>query len=416
MKKSQDPKKPETLERSEPAKKTNLLRDWLHVVGREILYGILPLTLGILISVWLVDVFHLVSLGFPTSLIVFIAIVSLITVSFTFLIVIAVDWLEQLEPDRPRLPEKRIRKITRLFIGIIVVPVVVSVIANLVPVSGGDTLLTLFIKSIQSRNEYPFITKISNGILSSSSMNTKRTGLNTLKTIHCSMCQSELLRILEQDKDSLDDYGYYGDLAAALASYMPKSRGPLLAIFAKYDAQRHSVPTGDTGTNLHAKYFEQSMNALKEQLKNQSLDRKKKEEALANLAAIDAKLLSDLSNLEATAPSSENGDPVLRLVLDSFLYTDDLSDDSEIYFLAKRIASDSSYNDETRKTAILLVAKLGSQDDFDNILPFLQDKRETIKGAAMQAIGNLHSKITKQKKSDGNQSGSSQSAVSQPQY
>jgi len=277
----------------------------------------------------------------------------------------------------------------------LLVPILVAAIISQVPISGQDTLLTLAIKRMLGRTEYPFIVTIGDTVTAASSVDTKREGVETLRTIHSDLCLDELLRILEVDKSALDDWEFYDAMAGALASYESEARDQLLDTFYRCDEQMKRIPRA-LGPDLHSRYFEGAFDALEQQVQDETLDPERRQGLLIQLEQIEIELKSGLGEFEEAEPLPESGEPILNVLLDAFLQMKTLEDDLEIYVLAKRIAADPSYSDGTRGKAILLIGKMGTRDDFATLLPYLQNESESIKRATLEAISDLHLKITGQ--------------------
>jgi hypothetical protein len=163
-------------------------------------------------------------------------------------------------------------------------------------------------------------------------------------------------------------------------------------MFFKSDAFKSDIPRGVT-PNLYSRYFLQGFKNLRDEINKNVLDPAKRDEQLYAIDDIELQLKTTLLNLENQKYIPEGGDPTLDFVLDTFIQMKIEKDDKEVYFLARNVAVDPTYAIGTRVRAIELWAKLGTANDFDQIVMLLDNDNDQIRQAALKAISTIHNSI-----------------------
>jgi hypothetical protein len=255
----------------------------------------------------------------------------------------------------------------------------------------GTTWGGVLINAIAMRGEYPFISDIGKGVISSTNNDTKVQGIRTLSIIHSTMCLEQLFAILNQDRNSIKDWSIYDELKTGLASYGKDAKGQLLDIFNTSKDTSRGISRGLTN-DLYSRYFSRQFDALTDELRNQILESNKINAQVTQVQEIQSNLQSLLTSIENESLQQKSDDPTLDFVLDTFLQMD-IKSDSEIYYLSKIIADDSTYSDGVRGKALLLIAKLGSKNDFGQLSKYILCDNEYLRAMSYEAIGNLHEKI-----------------------
>jgi hypothetical protein len=282
------------------------------------------------------------------------------------------------------------KRVLIFILSSMVLPLIVGLAANTIPVSDNETVLTLALRRIMGREEYWFVRNIGDTVIHSVSVETKLAGIGALKAINTEMALSELFRILEEDPDILLTYSTYGSLSDAIASYDSLARDRLVKQFYESTQTTKGTPRG-LNFDLYERYFRNSFESLDQLLAQESLD---DQEAQARSLSLDSAAVQ----LRETLTQLQMGrrrylDPSLNFVLDTFIEMN-LREDNEIYSLAKTIASDSTYAEATRSAAIRLFASLGSRADFELLTSYLDSDSESVKASALEGIEILHRKIT----------------------
>jgi hypothetical protein len=272
----------------------------------------------------------------------------------------------------------------RLLVTAILIPVSVFLVANHV------TWLSTVFTPPQS-DEYRLVTQVADTVIASESSTTRVAGIETLGSIASQDSLAMLTKIVDQNPAILNDRSAYAALSKAIASYGPQAKAWLQSTF-----QAHAQPAGaGAGAGLEAgvyeQYFQPSFLDLQAEIKRAVADPALQNDLLLKLAVDESQLKSDLADIEAQQPALESGDRTLDFVLDT-LANSKLTDDPNIYQLAKQVAGDAAYGVASRRRAILLVAQFGSQKDFDFLLPYLQDSDESLRATALVAMKNLYQK------------------------
>jgi hypothetical protein len=374
---------------------------FLAAIGQEIVEYSIPSIIALVILYYVIRGFQIPLTDIFTYVAIFLIIFPLLSLTIGLTLSLLVRWWNTVVPTKSKRIQKdtRGKRFLKILGGGVLLPIGLSVVANLIPVSADDTLLTLIVKSIISQAEYPFLTDMGDSILSTQNTEVKESGVDALGAINSAGALSEIIRVIEAEPHMFDDWSYYDTTADALASYELKAKNQLLKLFHKYEQQLKDAQ-GGTESDIHRRYFEQVFENIEAELDDEALDPKKRDRLLRQLKEIELNLQEELDTLEAEELLVPSTLPVLDLVLDTFLRMNDLKDDSEIYLLAKRIASDTAYASRTRGKAFLLIAKLGTRDDFVVFLPHLHGSDDILKSYALQAIGELHNKLENKNEQD----------------
>lgn len=323
----------------------------------------------------------------------FYAIFAIVVPGISFLtnlmIVQVIEWSKQPADKPSKRIESKGRRTAKIILTGVIIPIVLSVLANMIPVSNEQTILTILLNKMKYGTEYPFISKIGDVSIASGT-DTKVQGISTLNTIHSTKSLDELFRIFIEDHQALNDYEVYSSLSSAMASF-PESRDRLLEMFFKSDEFKSDIPRGIT-PGLYDRYFSKAFGGLRDEITKNILDEQKRNEQLLVVDGMQLQIKTALSDIESQKIIPEGSDPTLDFVLDTFLQMQIAKDDSEIYFLARNIAVDPTYAVGTRIKAIKLWAKLGTTGDFEQIILLLDSEDEQIRQAALQAISTIHQK------------------------
>ncbi|MFC2063568.1 hypothetical protein ACFLXB_00530 [Chloroflexota bacterium] len=368
-----------------------------------VLLSAIPTILSLFLWYLGVGLFKLWKFDFNLFLVAYGITILVFALLFSFVMVNIPEWVGFIE-DKPKKKKSipRGQKILRIIISGLIIPILFSLIATLVPVQGEETAATLFYRSIKSQPEYLFIEKIGDSVINSHSIDTKVAGINTLKSIHTEEAMEQLIRILDStgcrfEEWTAPDYYLFSDsIGEAFASFGLEAIDPLLVIFNRCDDLITGNPS-EMMSDIFSIYFEKSFDGLVEQLNDdESLSSSEKEDFLKKLNTIELQLTMDLLDLEretSLAGGFNVTETNLDLILETFNQMENLEKVSSIYELSRRIAADLSYGSSTRSKAIILMAKLGSRDDIGILLTYLEDDTEVIKKTALEAIAILNNKI-----------------------
>lgn len=362
---------------SEKPKATSHFSKFLKGLGNFALSFLLPWFIGLICWYFLSTIFHFDRLNEVWFLAIYGFIVLTVSLLASMLIIQAIDWSKQLANMPPKTKGGRI---IRIVLTGIVIPLALSMAANLIPVLDEQTLLTLLLNRMKYGTGYPSISKIGDVTIASGN-ETKVEGIRLLQTLHSPESLDELFRIFVDDHESINDYDVYISLSEAIASF-PESRDRLLEIFFK---NQKEIPSGAT-QNLYKRHFLQSFENLRSEIKKNIPDSQKQDEQLLLIDAIEIELKFTLLDIENEKYISQERDPTLDFILDTFLQMKINEDEKELYYLARNVSVDPTYASGTRVRAIALWAKLGTENDFKQIGLLLDSEDEQIRKAALEAI------------------------------
>jgi len=382
---------------SENPKDENRWSKFWKDVGSFLLLVSLPWFIGLSCWYFLSSMFRFYKLNGFLFYGVFVLIVSVVSLLSNMLIVQTIEWSKEPVGKSIKVAETKGKRIIKIVLTGVLVPIILSVAANLIPVSNDQTFVTILLNRMKYGTEYPFISKIGDVSIASGT-DTKVLGISTLNTIHSTKSLDELFRIFVEDHQALNDYEVYSSLSRAMASF-PESRDRLLEMFFQSDEFKSNLPRGIT-PGLYNRYFSQAFGGLRDEITKNVLDEKNRNEQLLLVEGMELQIKTSLTDMENQKVIPEGSDPTLDFVLDTFLKMQIAKDDSEIYFLARNIAVDPTYAVGTRIKAIDLWAKLGNTGDFEKIILFLDSDDEQIRQAALQAIATIHEHTQNQNAAD----------------
>lgn len=380
------------------------LKHILRYFGSLLIEFTIPVFVGFIGWYLLADVLALWRLNRFLILLIFLTVVPGISLVANIALRAFIDWSKQTFKQDQRKPGTKGGRLLKTIIAGIIIPIVLSIAANLIPVSKDeDTFLTLALRRMMFSDDYPFIPTIGEVIITANSNETKLEGLKTLDIIHTDLVLDEFFKIFDKDRSSLKDYDIYEEMRDGIASYDVEARDRLLQLFFQSDEFAGETPRG-LSPNLYEKFFEQSFNRFREEIENNVLDPQTRNHQLLLLDQVEVEMRSVLSEIERDKIFGEGGDPTLDFVLDTFIAMKRIEDDTELYFLAKNVAIDHTYATGTRARAILLLAKLGDRDDFPLLVSVLESNEdEILKQAALKGIGIIHKKHSEKTEEEGSE-------------
>jgi len=274
----------------------------------------------------------------------------------------------------------------KVFLGAIVVPVAALMAADQFSLSG---TAPAFVPPPNA--EYQYGMQIASAVLASTDPAARVAGIEALQALPSIDGAPMLTRLYDLDPALLTDAGTYAALSAALASDGADSKAWLLRTFAAHAlGAQGPAGTGKAG-DLYDYYFQQPFAALQQAVTNTTSDPTALSELQLDLTVAQGQLKYNLetvgSRLSAPAPDALAVD----FVLDTFGQMS-ISDDPDIYRLARDTAGDAAYRPDTRQRAFQLVGQFGSSADFDFLLKSMQDPDEQTRAAAFTAFQALYHK------------------------
>ena len=356
---------------------TNFLKDsgifLLQILIPALITGGVLIWLAITINFWKMER----SLAISLFAILFIIISLILTVLLT-------DVVGNIRKKRsPRL------RLVTMVVGGLIVPIAVFTAANLLFIAPGESYLTRLINLSLNQNVDVSMLQLGTAITSSHGPYTKIQGINAIQAIHSSQGLEQLFQVLNGDPTALTNWQVADVLSQAIASYGIDAKPGLMAAF-----QQHVKTTGATQlpTDLYNRYFAQSISSLQSEINSQPLDAATKQAQLQQVAGLASQLKTELNDIQSESLQASGIDPTLAFVMNTFLQMN-ITQDTDIYSLARTTASDATLPDSIRGQAIILMAKLGSQDDMTTFYQYVQGSDEIIKADALQAIANLTQKL-----------------------
>jgi hypothetical protein len=301
-----------------------------------------------------------------------------------------VNWRKRILPHiRKNWTDNPQKRLVDIALFGLIVPIALSLAANLVPVSSGDPLLVALERRWSTDAAASAVTRVADASLATSSLETKRQAIETLQAIGSEAGRQELFRLLEEDPDALHDYRYYAALRDALASFGEPARVDLVDLL----GARAEMPEESGGSpvpGLYDIFFDAAFESLREQIVAGAAQPDATSAMLQAVDALQVDLTRGLDRLDEQGGLAEGGDPTLNLVLDTLLDMGAQEGDKVTYRLVRTLAEDEARSGATRARALLLVATLGTIDDVPFLVSFLEDGDPVLQRAALGAIAILH--------------------------
>ncbi len=293
---------------------------------------------------------------------------------FTFVSTATLDsFTSKLQTGLSKAAALRLR-LLKLVLGGLIVPSALFVTLNLIPLPAGGTALDFLVKISQAPAKASQATLIADAVRSSGSREVRINGIRLLGAAKSPEALDALLGLVQEDAGLLKDASQYQALAAALAVYGKDAKPGLVTLFNRVDPAQSAAPS----SNLYDRYFSQAVAALKTTSITQPL-------SADQILALEADLQARLALMEQTEQENISGDLTHAFVLDTFLQMS-LTQEADLLKLAKTAAANHAFPDGVRGRALLLVGKLGSQTDTNNLIPYLKGDNEELRARALQAM------------------------------
>jgi hypothetical protein len=284
-------------------------------------------------------------------------------------------------------------QLVKFALGGIILPLALFAMAIFVKVPGSGPAMDLFIRTSQASVQTSASEQIASLVMQSHDPGIQILGIRALEGLHSSQALEQLLRVLNERSGLLRDAALFQALSKALASYGVQAKGPLLDVFNKVAPSLRSQSTG-LGDDLFTRYFAGSFESVRNEIKDQKGDPTDQETQVARVNAVEAELKKTLADSQAERLKVADGDLRQDLVLRTFLSMN-LTQDTDLLRLAKRVAGDASYPATVRGDALLLVGKLGRPDDLAVLYAYLKADNKALQTRALEAITALNAKTVK---------------------
>jgi len=283
-------------------------------------------------------------------------------------------------------------RLVKLVLGGVVIPVASFAAANLVELRNHQTPMSMAMRLRVARPEVDRPERLADAVLRTESPAAKIQGILALQATGSPESLDQMLRIMSDDPALLRNGGGYQALAKALASYGSQAKPKLLQRFVQIgpDARRAAAPAPG---ELFERYFSTDFAGVKSEIDSRSPDPAVRAAEEERIQAAQAQLKMALSQIESDAPPVQSGRGIPGVILQAFLEMK-LKQDSDVLALARQTAADDAWPDAVRGQALLLIAKLGGQEDLDILYGYLDSPSALLRARAMQAIASLQSKLS----------------------
>jgi hypothetical protein len=285
--------------------------------------------------------------------------------------------------NNPRL------RLAIMVVGGLVLPIGIFTAANLLYIGPGESYMARLINISLNQTVDVSMVQLGNTVVKSTSPYTKVQGIKTISAIHSPAGMEQLFLILNNDPGSLINVQVSTALSQAIASYGTDAKPGLITAF---QAHLKSTQTSNLPADLYDRYFAQSIAALQSEINAQSLDPQTRQSELQQVSGLSTQIQSELDSIQSSSFQAGGADPVLDFVLSTFLQMN-VTQDGDVYALARTTASDNNVPDSVRGKALLLIAKLGTKDDMSLLYQYLENNSEVIKANTFTAITNLNQKL-----------------------
>jgi hypothetical protein len=373
-----------------PERKPFNLGKALVSVGIYLVELILPVALAAVMLYYVVGYVSLWSLYRTVSLVIFGIVLVALTAGITILYDTLVTFVRRGKTisRKKMLMDFRLRMV-RLVVAGLVLPAGVMVAANLVNLPGGGTLMTYYIQSTLVMPKSTPAVMMGDAVIRTTSPAAKEQGIKTLQTIHSTEALDQLIRILKEGS-ALQDAGEYEALSQAIASYGVQAKPQLLDVFQKAPPEKQAVSFSD---DLYGRYLSDSINALRQEITNQTADPRTRQATLDQLDTAVSGLQRTLTDIQSNQLSLDYAASQQDFVMHTCLAMN-LNQDADLVNFAKVVAANTTYSDGLRGNALLLIAKVGGKGEFDVLYQYLASDRDALKLKAMEAIAALQTKVS----------------------
>lgn len=282
-------------------------------------------------------------------------------------------------------------RLVKLALGGVVIPVAAFAAANLVELRNHQTPMAMAASYRVARPDVDRPEQLAAAILRTESPGAKAQGILALQAMGSPESLDQLLRITSGDPALLRSGSTYRALARALASYGDKAKPKLLQHFTQIgldERRAEAAPPGD----LFERYFSADFAGVKSEIEARTPDPAVRAGEQDRIQAAQAQLRLALSQVESDTRPIQGGGGVASVILQAFLEMN-LKRDADVLALARQTAADDSWPESVRGQALLLIARLGGQDDLELLYGYLESPSRLLQARAMEAIASLQSKL-----------------------
>jgi len=281
-------------------------------------------------------------------------------------------------------------RLVKFALGGVVIPIAALFAANRVELPGFGTPMALLLKTGLMRPAATVAARTGFAVRHAGSTSLKVDGIRALQAMATPEALDELWRIATEDPGAMRGGAESAALARAIAAFGAAATPRLLELIGRLSPEERlhaSGPaSGGPGRDLAP-----ALDALKDEIEGSSDEPATRATRLSRLAGARAELDELESEVEA-APHA-GGSPAAAFVLDTFLAMS-AKDDDELLAFARTTIADAGWSAPVRGQAMLLLAKLGGQDDVARLAAFLDAPDAVLRAHAMQALAALEAKLS----------------------
>ena len=374
-----------------PQKKTNIIQNVPAAVAGFLLEVILPTVLAFILLYVLSGSLNLWSLDRNMALIIAIVFLVVVCLILSYTIDAFLRGVRRGPPvtGKKRAAQYRMRLI-KYVLGGLLLPLGVMAAANFSQLPGGGSLMDYYIRTIQTRLTNTPTSEIGNAILSSDNPATKIQGLKALEAIHSTDALDELLRVLSNDPNMLNDAGEYESLSKAVASYGVDAKLKLLDLFGTLPPEE-GKPSSLGGDELYSRYFSLPVAALRGEISVQTTYSATLQAQLTKVDGLVSTMKTSLVEIQSQGVKASHTKQ--DFILDTLMQMD-MKNDGDLKNFGKLTAANSTYSDEIRGKAMLLIGRYGDKVDMGLLYPYLGSTNDYLKAKALEGITNLQFKVS----------------------
>jgi hypothetical protein len=281
-------------------------------------------------------------------------------------------------------------RLFKFILGGVVIPIAALVGANLVELPDHETPMSLAIELHAGSPPASQAEQLAAAVLHADTQAVKTEGIAALRDMNSPEALAQLLRLAKDDPTALTDPAEVEALSKAIASYGQPAGAPLLAMFASSSPaalRDATTPAAD----LFGRYLAPGF----EGVRNEVARERDGTNRAADVAKVDAAIAAArtaLDGLGASSPTRPATANVPSFVMRTLLQMS-IKQDPDLLAFARKTAADTACSDALRGQALLLVAKLGSNDDLQPLYAYVGSPSPVVQASALKAIADLETKL-----------------------
>jgi hypothetical protein len=281
-------------------------------------------------------------------------------------------------------------RLVKFALGGVAVPIAGLAAATTLELPNHQTAMSMVLNVRFPRPQNTREEELGDAVLRAPSAAARVQGIRVLQGVGSGEALEQLLRVLRDDPAALKGGSETEALSTALASYGVRARAGLLQRLSEVGPRvrrEAAAPSGD----LFERYLSADFEELRHEIDRRFPDPGELAAGQGRLETAEAELRRVLSQFEADTPLGEVDRSLPGFVMQTFLQMD-LKEDAELLAFARTTAGDAGWSDAVRGQALLLIAKVGSKDELDELYGYLENPSPRLQERAMQAIAELQSK------------------------